>query len=225
MYVVIYDQTIGNKQMKIITTLLLASLSLMISSNASAMIYGFDCFTNNNAANCSGTDSIFSLSVTETPINNVTFTISHAVTGTDTGQATEFYFDGASDQLGMYISSTPELNETTNPQNLPSQNTATPAFVTDFSLDSDFTGQTPDVPLVPGGSVDIVFALLGSFGDLIQAIENGDLRLGLHVRSIELNGSDSSESFVTTVPVPAAVWLMGTGLIGLVGFGRKRQQG
>ncbi len=43
------------------------------------------------------------------------------------------------------------------------------------------------------------------------------------MRSIELGSMDGSESFVSKVPVPAAVWLMGTGLIGLIGFGRRRQ--
>lgn len=187
-------------------------------------MYGFECFTNNNAANCSGTDSIFSLAVAQDNLGEVTFTISHASSMGDTGEITEVYFDGAVANLGTYISSAPSWNTTVNPGNLPSQNTATPAFVTDFSLDSDFTGQTPDAPILPGGSLDIVFALLTmtTFNDVIDAIESGSLRLGLHVRSIELDRIDSSESFVSNVPIPAAVWLMGAGLLGLLGIGRKR---
>lgn len=210
--------------MRKITTLTFILAALVFSSHASAMMYGFDCFTNNNAANCSGTDSIFSLAVAQDNPGEVTFTISHASSMGDTGEITEVYFDGAVANLGTYISSAPSWNTTVNPGNLPSQNTATPAFVTDFSLDSDFTGQTPDAPILPGGSLDIVFALLTmtTFNDVIDAIESGSLRLGLHVRSIELDRIDSSESFVSNVPIPAAVWLMGAGLLGLLGIGRKR---
>ena len=200
---------------------------LAISSNSSAMTYGFDCVTNNDAANCSGTDSVFSLSVTQDDdhLDQVIFTIFHANIVGDTGEITEVYFDGSVANLGSYISSNPSWNQVVAPANLPGQNDATPAFVTDFSLDSDFTGQSPDFPILPGGALGIVFALLNmtDFDDVIEAIESGSLRLGLHVRSINLDRIDSSESFVSTVPVPAAVWLMGTGLIGLIGFGRKRQ--
>lgn len=120
-----------------------------------------------------------------------------------------------------------------SPPSLPSGNSVDPNFVTDFALDSDFTGQIPDAPIVPGGTLEIIFALLGPLTDVTDAIESGALRLGLHVRSINVlgcvseleNECDSSESFVTNVPVPAAVWLLGTVLIGLIGFSRRNQSG
>ena len=199
---------------------------ILFSGKAHAMMYSFDCFTNNNAGNCSGTDSIFSFSVEEAIAGQVTFTISHSdsLSPLDTGEITEVYFDGATTQLGAYISSDPMWNEVTNPSNLPSQNTALPPFVTDFSIDSDFTGQTPDAPIVAGGELDIIFNLLGGtmLSDLIDAINNGDLRLGLHVRSIDLGTGDSSESFVSNVPVPAAIWMLGTGILAMIGFSRRR---
>ena len=205
------------------------AIAIFLCSKAHAMTYTFDCFTNNNAGNCAGTDSVFSFSVEEAVIGQATFTIKHSdsLLPLDTGEITEVYFDGATTQLGSYISSDPMWNEVTNPSNLPGQNNAMPPFVTDFRLDSDFTGQTPDAPIVAGGELDIIFSLLGgtNFIDLIDAINNGDLRLGLHVRTIDLGTGDSSESFVSAVPVPAAVWMFGTGLLAMIGFSRRRLTG
>ncbi|MFT5396633.1 MAG: hypothetical protein ACI85N_001837 [Gammaproteobacteria bacterium] len=214
--------------MKSLALVLFGFVALVVSSNASALMatsYGFGCITSNTPGNCAA-ETAFSFTAEEVLAGEVTFTLFHADTMTDTGEITEVYFDG-SDNLGSYISSNPEWNENVSPPQLPSQNTANPAFVTDFALDSDFTGQTPDAPLVPGGSLEIVFALLAmtSFSDVVDAIEDGSLRLGFHVRSINLGSGDGGESFVSVsaVPVPAAVWLMGTGLIGLIGFGRRRR--
>lgn len=201
-------------------------VGILFSGNAHAMTYSFDCISNNNPGNCSGTDSVFSFSVEEAMAGEVTFTIKHSdsLLPLDTGEITEVYFDGATTHLGTYITSDPMWNEITNPSNLPGQNNAMPPFVTDFRLDSDFTGQTPDAPIVAGGELDIIFSLLGgtTFMDLIDAINNGDLRLGLHVRTIDLGTGDSSESFVSAVPVPAAVWMLGTGLLAMIGFSRRR---
>ncbi len=208
------------KIIKIIFILLVA----ITANNAHAMMYGFDCFTNNNATNCNGTDSIFSVSVAESDPGEVTFTISHSdsLQPFDTGEITEIYFDGATTELGMFISSNPMWNTAmVAPPELPSQNTANPAFVTDFQLDSDFTGQTPDQPIGPGEDLNIVFALNDTLANLLLAIDSGDLRIGLHVRSIQIGTNDSSESFVSTVPVPAAVWMLGSGILVMMGF-RKR---
>jgi hypothetical protein len=54
----------------------------------------------------------------------------------------------------------------------------------------------------------------------------GDLRIGIHVQSF---GNGGSESFVndpglppSIVPIPAAAWLLGSGLIGLAGVARRK---
>jgi hypothetical protein len=65
-----------------------------------------------------------------------------------------------------------------------------------------------------------------SFNDVLTELGDGRLRLGLHVRSF----SDGlSASFVNkptppvlNTPVPAAAWLLGSGLIGLAGIGHRR---
>jgi hypothetical protein len=57
----------------------------------------------------------------------------------------------------------------------------------------------------------------------LAGLDSGALRLGLHVQSIGTKGG--SESFVNSppnaVPLPAAGWLFGTALVGLMGLRRK----
>ena len=52
----------------------------------------------------------------------------------------------------------------------------------------------------------------------------GDLVIGLHVQGLGRH-NDFSESLInnpTVVPVPAAVWLFGSGLLALAGLVRRR---
>lgn len=69
------------------------------------------------------------------------------------------------------------------------------------------------------------------FNDVIAALMNDNLRIGLHVRSIGAKGE--SDSFVnntllpgsggvTAVPLPATVWMFLSGLIGFLGLQRRR---
>ncbi len=70
------------------------------------------------------------------------------------------------------------------------------------------------------------FGLSSSFSDLIAALDSNAFRIGLHVQGIgELGGS---ESFVdglespSQVPVPGAVWLFGSAILGFAGFNKRK---
>ena len=63
-----------------------------------------------------------------------------------------------------------------------------------------------------------------SLDTFMMALDAGNFTIGMHVRSFKGDGLDFSESFVTDispVPLPAAFWLFGTALIGLIGVAKS----
>lgn len=150
-----------------------------------------------------------------------------------TSSITDVYFDASKSSLSG--SPLPIITDSDNngsgvafalsatPTNLPGANnvgfSASTASI--FTADSANTAKginaatewlSMDYSLQPGKSLNDVLTELG----------NGSLRLGLHVRSFSDGQSASFVNNPLTVPVPAAAWLLGSGLIGLAGFGRRR---
>jgi hypothetical protein len=122
---------------------------------------------------------------------------------------------------------------------LPGGNLVSPPFVTSeqFSADSDS-------PVQPNGvnesdeRLQIIFDLKeGQYiSNVIDALTDGGLRVGIHVQGFDITGPPPdyetlSESLINNnyegapVPIPGAIWLLGSGLIGLVGFRKKLKKG
>jgi hypothetical protein len=124
------------------------------------------------------------------------------------------------------------FDDPATPASLPAQNEATPAFVTTANFSASNTGNAA-TGVNPGEQVEIIFNLQTgkNFDDVFTALLLGNtdganeaaLRIGLHVQSIA--GIGGSESFVNTqVPIPAAAWLLGSGLLGLVAIRRRAKK-
>ncbi len=74
-----------------------------------------------------------------------------------------------------------------------------------------------------GETLSVTFTLSGvTLSELVAALDAGDARVGLHVQGVGENGN-LSFSAVTHTPLPGAAWLLGTGLLGLVGVRLRRR--
>ena len=206
--------------------LLLIMVPAILASNANAYNFGFDQITSNGNTPVA---SQLIVGVTAESGNKVLFELFNK--GRVDSSITDVYFDDGS-LLG--ISSLIDKDEGTgghpgvdfsqgaSPGDLPGGNTIGFDVTAGFLADSD-----PAVPqngINPGEWLGISFDLKtdASFDDVISQLGDGQLRIGLHVQSIgTIGGSESFVNNMTVIPIPSAVWLLGAGMVGLVGLRRK----
>ena len=206
--------------------LLLILVPAILASNANAYYYGFEQITSNGNTPVA---SQLLVNVTAEDTNQVLFSFFNQ--GPVDSSITDVYFDDGS-LLGISslidsddgVGGDPgvDFSVDASPGDLPGGNPIGFDVTAGFLADSD--SPPPKKGINPGEWLGILFDLQSgaSFDDVISQLGDGRLRIGLHVQSIGTN--DGSESFVnnmTAVPIPGAVWLLGTGLIGTVGLTRK----
>jgi hypothetical protein len=202
---------------------MLVGASAIWSVSASAVSLGFGCISNNLAGDCAIGEAQLSVDVSDAGGSQVLFYFTNS--GPSASSIADVYFDDGS-LLGIASidnsSSGVSFSQNATPSNLPAANNASPPFVTTAGFSADSNPPVQPNGVNPGEYLGIVFDLQSgqTFADVISELTTGALRVGIHVQGF---GTGGSESFVNNpVPVPAAVWLFGSGLLGLVGVARRR---
>ena len=213
------------------TFFIVISFLLVPLAAQATMILGFYNISANNVTNAATGET--QLSVTVSPFGaQAKFLFSNS--GPIACSIADVYFDDGS-LLGIAsIINGPGVNfsQGASPPNLPAGNNATPPFETTagFLADSDAPVQPNGVN--PGEILEIIFDLQGTqtIDDVYDELETGALRIGIHVQGFPNGGS---ESFINNspnsnpgsnpiVPEPGTLLLLGSGLAGLVGYGKIR---
>ena len=200
-----------------------ACLLLFAASPVAAVTYGFDCITNNLAADCNTGHAQTSMDVTDPGSNRIAFTF-HNV-GAGASSIAQAYWDDSplASIFSIVGSSGVSFASGANPSNLPGANNAVPPFSATFSVGANAPVEPNGVN--PGETLTVTFNLASgqTFANAITALNSGALRVGIHVQGFASGGS---ESFVNggVIPEPGTLALVAGGLASLA-VARRRRSG
>jgi hypothetical protein len=195
---------------------------VLMPGAAQAATVSFNCITN-NAVDCPIATAQITVDVMDLGLSGVKFRFNNA--GPLVSSISEVYFDNGT-LLGIssvaHSSGDPWTGGSANPGNLPGGNTASPPFVATAGFLAEANPSPAQNGVRQGEYVDVVFALQGggTYADVLSELMTGELRIGMHVIAFQSGGSVSLVN-APVVPVPAAVWLFGSGLIALGGLRRR----
>jgi hypothetical protein len=210
--------------MKSLRQALAAAVLLAAAPLANAALYNFSCVTNNNPGNCAAIGGQISVNITNPSGNSVLFAFSNA--GPLASSIANVYWQSTQLVYGspVIVGSGAGVSFATG--GAPASPPGVGSFTTNFRVSAD--SPAPSNGVNPGESLSVTLALDSgvTFGNYLTSLGNGTASLAMHV--ISIGQAANSESLVlvpptTVIPVPAALPLMLSGLIGLGWLARRRQ--
>ena len=205
-------------QSRMYINVLLVVIGMACISNAQAGLdmktYGFYNITNNSAANAATGELQLSVVVIEKEADDLV-----GFKFTNVGSAdcviTEIYFQDGSilefasiDESLLGVDFKEDEVGDVSPKNLPGGKSIDPQFIATTGFSIEPLNPEPHWGVEPGEWVEIVYSLQSGkdYANIIEELNNADLRIGIHVQSYADGGS---ESFIT--PEPATMLLLGLG--------------
>ena len=202
------------------------SALVFATAPAKAATLSFFCITNNNAGDCAIGASQLTVNVSDAGGGQMLFHFKN-MAGGSASSITDVYFDDGSLLALASVTNGPgvSFSQYASPPNLPGANLISPAFETTAGFLADSNPPVQPNGVNPGEWLKIYFSLQsgGTFNDVINELGDGRLRIGIHVQGFSSGGSESFVNVPATVPVPAAVWLFGSGLVSLTVIGRRKK--
>ena len=190
-------------------------LFFVLTCSASAAVYPLLIFTENGPFQ---SDPEINLSVDVTPNNDAVDFTFYNISTVDCSITSIYFDDGSLLGISNIINGPGTLfTDSARPQDLPGGNLLDPPFETtaDFNAvgqqPAPFNGVNNTEPGYPLEWVTVTFELNGgTFDDVIDELNDGSLRIGLHVTSFP---DDSSESAIIPEPATLSMLVLGTLLL------------
>ncbi len=209
-------------------SLLGAALALAFgNANTSvALSLGFDCITHNLASDCAIGEAQLRVDISDPGNGKVDFTFRNV--GPGASSITDVYWDDDALLSFDSIPHTPGVwfSRGAYPGNVPGSDGASPKFQRTRGLAADSDSPTDPKGVNPGEMLIVRFKLRmgATYADAIQDLEDGSLRIAVHVQGYTSCGRESFvNSPMQTVPIPEPGTLTLVG-VGMLAFGAARHR-
>lgn len=205
----------------------------LAASTFAGETYYFGAVTNNNAVDVAIGEGQFSVEVKDAGPGSVEFLFMNA--GPDAASMVQLYWDDAGGVLSSLTGwstttptkSTPNYGAdfsggSANPGHLPG---ASPSDFTDFSIQAQSQKGKSKNGVGAGENVSVAFGYSGSYQGILDAMDSGDLSVGIHAQAFASGGSESFRTEgtppITGIPTPTAAFA-GMAMMGLASMRRRR---